>query len=95
MVRARRDMFTAWDSSQAAAWTPDSRRIVYRGTRMGSRELYWRAADGTGNDNLDGLGGDVVIHARGQARIGRAQALLHILGQAGGCAADQFHDFIG
>jgi len=34
-------------SSQAPLWTSDGRRLVYRGTRSGSRTLYWRAADGS------------------------------------------------
>jgi eukaryotic-like serine/threonine-protein kinase len=41
---------TAGGSSQAPAWTPDGRRIVYRGTRSGTRNLYWRSADGTGEE---------------------------------------------
>lgn len=34
-------------SSQWPAWTPDG-RIIYRGTRQGFRNLYQRAADGSG-----------------------------------------------
>ena len=41
---------TSGGSSQAGLWTPDGRRIVYRGTRNGLRNLYWRAADGTGEE---------------------------------------------
>jgi serine/threonine protein kinase/Tol biopolymer transport system component len=37
-------------SSQAPNWTPDGRRIIYRGTRAGSRTLFWRAADGSGDE---------------------------------------------
>ena len=37
-------------STQAPLWTPDSKRVIYRGTRKGSRNLYWRAADGTGTE---------------------------------------------
>jgi serine/threonine-protein kinase len=29
---------------------PDGKAIVYRGTRNGDRNLYWRAADGTGDE---------------------------------------------
>jgi len=32
-------------SSQAPLWTPDGTRIVYRGTRAGSRNLYWKPVD--------------------------------------------------
>jgi Tol biopolymer transport system component len=42
---------TAGGSSQAPAWTPDGRRIVYRGTRNGTRNLYWKSADGTGEEH--------------------------------------------
>jgi Tol biopolymer transport system component len=37
-------------SSQAPLWTADGRRLVYRATRSGSRTLYWRAADGSGEE---------------------------------------------
>ncbi|HSE20790.1 MAG TPA: protein kinase [Pyrinomonadaceae bacterium] len=35
-------------SSQAPLWTSDGARIIYRGTRQGFRNLYWRMADGSG-----------------------------------------------
>jgi serine/threonine-protein kinase len=35
-------------SSQAPQWTPDSKRLVYRGTRNGLRNLFVKSADGTG-----------------------------------------------
>ena len=31
-------------------WTPDGQRIVFSSTRAGYPELFWRPADGTGND---------------------------------------------
>jgi eukaryotic-like serine/threonine-protein kinase len=34
--------------SQNAVWTPDGKRIVYTGFRAGFRNLFWRAADGSG-----------------------------------------------
>jgi serine/threonine-protein kinase len=37
-------------SSQAPLWTSDGARVVYRGTRKGTRNLYWRAADGSGEE---------------------------------------------
>jgi dipeptidyl aminopeptidase/acylaminoacyl peptidase len=40
--------FVTNGSSQSPAWTPDGKRVIYRGTRNGFRNLYWRAADGTG-----------------------------------------------
>ncbi len=35
-------------SSQAPLWTADGTRVIYRGTRKGFRNLYWRPADGSG-----------------------------------------------
>ena len=40
----------AGSSSQAPVWTPDSQWVIYRGTRNGSRNLYRKAADGTGTE---------------------------------------------
>jgi eukaryotic-like serine/threonine-protein kinase len=37
-------------SSQAPTWTPDGRRVIYRGTRAGQRDLYMKSADGTGEE---------------------------------------------
>ena len=31
-------------------WTADGRRIVYRGSRLGFRNLFWIAADGSGTE---------------------------------------------
>jgi eukaryotic-like serine/threonine-protein kinase len=42
--------FTSKGSSQAAAWTPDGKHIAYRGTRSGFRNVYWKASDGTGEE---------------------------------------------
>ena len=36
---------SATSSSQLPAWTPDGRRVVYRGTRLGLRNLFWKPAD--------------------------------------------------
>jgi serine/threonine-protein kinase len=41
---------TTGGSSQSGGWTPDGKAIIYRGTRNGERNLYWRAADGTGDE---------------------------------------------
>ena len=37
-------------SSQFPIWTPDGKRVTYRGTRAGFRNLYWKLADGTGSE---------------------------------------------
>jgi dipeptidyl aminopeptidase/acylaminoacyl peptidase len=38
---------TGTGSSQAPRWTPDGKRIVYRGTRTGFRNLWWKTVDDT------------------------------------------------
>ena len=38
---------TGTGSSQAPRWTPDGKRIVYRGTRTGFRNLWWKSVDGS------------------------------------------------
>ena len=35
-------------SSQIPIWTPDGKRVTYRATRAGTRNLFWRMADGSG-----------------------------------------------
>jgi Tol biopolymer transport system component len=37
-------------SSQAPLWTPDGRRVIYRSTTSGSRNLFWRSGDGGGDE---------------------------------------------
>ena len=37
-------------SSQAPRWTADGKRIVYRGTRSGFRNLWWKAVDDTASE---------------------------------------------
>ena len=37
-------------SSQAPLWTADGARVIYRGTRQGFRNLYWRPVDGSGDE---------------------------------------------
>jgi Tol biopolymer transport system component len=39
-------------SSQAAVWTTDSKYLVYRATRQGSRSLYRKAVDGGSEEEL-------------------------------------------
>jgi Tol biopolymer transport system component len=49
LARATLTPFATTDgSSQAPVWTPDGKRVIYRGTRKGYRNLFWKAADGTG-----------------------------------------------
>ncbi|MBN1569176.1 MAG: PD40 domain-containing protein [Acidobacteria bacterium] len=49
IVRETMTPSTFSGDSEAALWTPDGRRIVYRSTRDGTlANIYWKAADGTG-----------------------------------------------
>ena len=41
---------TTGGSSQAAVWSADGQRVIYRGTRQGTRNLYWKLADGSGQE---------------------------------------------
>jgi len=41
---------TGDSSSQAPAWTRDGTHIIYRGTRQGARNLFRKAADGSGDE---------------------------------------------
>ena len=41
---------TSGGASQAPVWTIDGERVIYRGTRQGTRNLYWRRADGSGSE---------------------------------------------
>jgi serine/threonine-protein kinase len=41
---------SATGSSQAPIFTPDGSRLIYRATRKGFRNVYWRAADGSGTE---------------------------------------------
>ena len=43
---------TTGGSSQAPVWTPDGRHIIYRATRNGVRNLYWKSVDGGEEERL-------------------------------------------
>jgi Tol biopolymer transport system component len=51
---------TGAGSSQAPLWSPDGERVFYRGTRAGFRNLYSKAADGTGEEERLTAKADVV-----------------------------------
>ena len=50
LARSTLTTLPAAGSSQAPVWTPDGRRLVYRETRAGYRNLFWRAGDGSGDE---------------------------------------------
>ena len=37
-------------SNQFPIWTPDGKRLTYRATRAGTRNIFWRMADGSGTE---------------------------------------------
>ncbi len=41
---------TGAGSSQAPVWTPDGSRVIYRATRRGLRNIYWRPVDGSSEE---------------------------------------------
>ena len=43
-------LVTSGGSSQGPVWTADGKRVIYRGTRNGTRNIYWKAADGSGDE---------------------------------------------
>jgi eukaryotic-like serine/threonine-protein kinase len=48
LARGTLTRLTTEGSSQVPIWTPDGKRIAYRATREGFRNVFWRAADGSG-----------------------------------------------
>jgi eukaryotic-like serine/threonine-protein kinase len=48
LTRGTLTPLTSEGSSQVPVWTPDGKRVAYRATRAGFRNLYWRLADGSG-----------------------------------------------
>jgi len=64
MLDLARNTMTPMDnrsgSSQAPVWTIDGTRVVYRATRRGLRNLYWRPADGAGAEEALTTKPDVV-----------------------------------
>jgi serine/threonine-protein kinase len=50
LVRSTLTTLPSVGSSQSPTWTPDGVRLVYRGTRAGYRNLFWRVADGSADE---------------------------------------------
>jgi serine/threonine-protein kinase len=50
IARTTLTALTSNGSSQAPAWTPDGKSVVYRATRMGFRNIFQRTADGSGDE---------------------------------------------
>jgi Tol biopolymer transport system component len=58
-------------SDQAPLFTPDGQRVIYRATRKGFRNLYWRRVDGTGDEERLTNKPDVSHTATSISRDGR------------------------
>ena len=48
--RATLTALTTKGSAQDAVWTPDGKRIAFRQTLSGHRNIYWKPADGSGDE---------------------------------------------
>jgi Tol biopolymer transport system component len=71
-------------------WTPNGQRIIFRSTRAGYAELFWRPADGTGSDErLLARAKDLIdLYATDWSADGR-QLLLTNVSQSQGSAGVQ------
>jgi Tol biopolymer transport system component/tRNA A-37 threonylcarbamoyl transferase component Bud32 len=49
-VRSTLTPLTQNGSSQAMVWSADGKHVAYRGTRMGFRNVFWKAVDGTSEE---------------------------------------------
>jgi Tol biopolymer transport system component len=50
LVRSSLTTLPATGSLQSPVWAPDGRRLAYRATRAGYRNMFWRSADGSGEE---------------------------------------------
>jgi eukaryotic-like serine/threonine-protein kinase len=48
--RGNATRFISEVSNQFPIWTPDGKRLTYRATRAGTRNIVWRMADGSGTE---------------------------------------------
>ena len=62
-------------------WTPDGKRIAFMSMRDGKSGIYWKAANGTGTDELLVAGSGVVIYPRSWSDDGKA--LIYVENSAG------------
>jgi serine/threonine-protein kinase len=50
LVRGDATKLISDGSDQFPIWTPDGKRLTYRATRAGTRNIFWRMADGSGSE---------------------------------------------
>ena len=77
-------LLTPGGSSQAPVWTIDSKYIVYRGTRQGFRNLFKKAADGSGAETRLTTNAGVIHTPTSATPDGKWIIFFASGGQAGG-----------
>ena len=77
-------LLTPGGSSQAPVWTIDSKYVVYRGTRQGFRNLFKKAADGSGVEERLTTNPGVIHTPTSATPDGKWIIFLASGGQAGG-----------
>jgi Tol biopolymer transport system component len=50
-ARGSATKLTSDGSNQFPIWSPDGKRLTYRATRAGTRNIFWRMADGSGTES--------------------------------------------
>ncbi|HEX5070280.1 MAG TPA: hypothetical protein VFV78_08685, partial [Vicinamibacterales bacterium] len=72
---------TTGGSSQAPVWTPDGTHIIYRATRNGVRNLYWKPVDGGEEERLTTKPG--FLHTPSSVRKDASGALFVAFSEVG------------
>ena len=65
------------DNARSPLWTPDSQRIVFTSRRAGFDELFWRAADGSGQDERLFAGAKDLLDLRANGWAANGTHLLY------------------
>jgi serine/threonine-protein kinase len=71
LVRKTMTRLTFEKNNNNSLWTPDGKRIVYLSMREGGSGVYWKAADGTGEDEKLASASDRVLCPGSWSRDGK------------------------